>query len=62
MGIAARSPGDRIPYLLWLSRGIDLLEIVDESAANGWKVVVFSYFRDTLTTIGQLIGEKRSDR
>lgn len=34
-----------------------LLEIVDESAANGWKVVVFSYFRGVLETIQACAGE-----
>lgn len=33
-----------------------LLEIVDESAASGWKVVVFSYFRDVLTVVEQAVG------
>src|SRR5687768_10035249 len=28
-----------------------LKDIVEESAANGWKVVVFSYFRDVLTNL-----------
>ncbi len=32
-----------------------LLEIVEESAANGRKVVVFTYFRDVLATIGQAL-------
>lgn len=35
-----------------------LLEIVGESAANDWKVVVFSYFRDVLETIGTAIGPR----
>ncbi|MGH8930350.1 MAG: DEAD/DEAH box helicase [Egibacteraceae bacterium] len=34
-----------------------LQEIVEESAANGWKMVVFSYFRDVLEVIRKMIGE-----
>ncbi|MEV6931752.1 C-terminal helicase domain-containing protein [Dactylosporangium sp. NPDC051485] len=33
-----------------------LKEIVDESAANGWKVVVFSYFRDVLDRVDSVLG------
>jgi superfamily II DNA or RNA helicase len=33
-----------------------LLELVSETAANGRKVVVFSYFRDVLDTVHQAIG------
>jgi SNF2 family DNA or RNA helicase len=33
-----------------------LLEIIIESAANGRKVVVFSYFRDVLGTIARVLG------
>ncbi|MFG2045250.1 DEAD/DEAH box helicase [Dactylosporangium sp. NPDC048998] len=32
-----------------------LKEIVDESAANGWKVIVFSYFRDVLDRVGHTL-------
>ncbi|MGZ4314193.1 MAG: DEAD/DEAH box helicase [Gaiellaceae bacterium] len=34
-----------------------LLEIVEESADNGWKVVVFSYFRDVLAAVHHAIGD-----
>jgi SNF2 family DNA or RNA helicase len=33
-----------------------LVEIVDESAANEWKTVVFSYFRDVLETVQTILG------
>lgn len=33
-----------------------LMDIVDESAANGWKVVVFSYFLEVLEIVKQSIG------
>lgn len=33
-----------------------LVEIVEEAAANGRKVAVFSYFRDVLDTIGAVLG------
>lgn len=32
-----------------------LLEIVDESASNGWKVVVFSFFHDVLLSVQQAL-------
>lgn len=32
-----------------------LLEIVDESASNGWKVVVFSFFYDVLLSVQQAL-------
>jgi superfamily II DNA or RNA helicase len=32
-----------------------LLEIVEESASNGWKVVVFSYFREVLERLQQAL-------
>lgn len=34
-----------------------LLEIVEESADNDWKVVVFSYFRDVLAAVHRAIGD-----
>ncbi|MDP8931362.1 MAG: DEAD/DEAH box helicase [Actinomycetota bacterium] len=34
-----------------------LVEIVEESVANERKVVVFSYFRDVLTSVGSLLGD-----
>lgn len=33
-----------------------LLEIVEESAANGWKVVVFSFFRGVLNAVSAAVG------
>ncbi|MGH3979486.1 MAG: SNF2-related protein, partial [Pseudonocardiaceae bacterium] len=36
---------------------VRLLDIVDESAANGWKVVVFSFFRDVLSTVHAAVGD-----
>jgi ERCC4-related helicase len=33
-----------------------LVEIVEEAASNGRKVVVFSYFRDVLETISSVLG------
>ena len=33
-----------------------LLEIVEESEANGWKVLVFSYFLDVLDIVGRAVG------
>lgn len=33
-----------------------LVDIVEESAANGWKVVVFSYFRDVLRIVDSTLG------
>jgi SNF2 family DNA or RNA helicase len=33
-----------------------LLDIIEESAAQGWKVVVFSYFRDVLDVVANAIG------
>ncbi|MGJ7905169.1 DEAD/DEAH box helicase [Actinopolyspora sp. H202] len=35
-------------------------EIIQESAQNGWKVVVFSYFRDVLEKVGRLPGAMHS--
>src|SRR5262249_46756543 len=35
-----------------------LLEIVDESAANDWKVVVFSFFRDVLEVVRGTVGPR----
>jgi superfamily II DNA or RNA helicase len=34
-----------------------LLEIVEESRENGWKVVVFSFFLDVLDTVHTLVGD-----
>lgn len=34
-----------------------LLDIVEESEANGWKVVAFSYFRDVLRIIEDAVGD-----
>lgn len=34
-----------------------LVDIVEEAAANGHKVVVFSFFRDVLTTIHRVLGD-----
>ncbi len=34
-----------------------LLEIVEESASNGWKVVVFSYFHDVLLAVQEALGD-----
>lgn len=34
-----------------------LVEIVDESLANGRKIVVFSYFRDVLSTVAGVLGD-----
>ena len=33
-----------------------LVDIVEESEANGWKVVVFSYFRDVLRIVDETLG------
>lgn len=33
-----------------------LTEIIEESAANGWKVVIFSYFHDVLTVAQEALG------
>lgn len=33
-----------------------LLEVVDEAASNGWKVVVFSYFHDVLLAVQRALG------
>ena len=33
-----------------------LVEIVEEAASNGRKVVVFSYFRDVLETVASVLG------
>ncbi len=33
-----------------------LAEVLDESEANGWKVVVFSYFLDVLAAVGEAAG------
>jgi superfamily II DNA or RNA helicase len=35
-----------------------LVEIVDEAAANGQKVVVFSYFRDVLHAVAEVLGDR----
>jgi SNF2 family DNA or RNA helicase len=35
-----------------------LVEIADEAAANGQKVVVFSYFRDVLSAVAQVLGDR----
>jgi superfamily II DNA or RNA helicase len=34
-----------------------LMDIVDESALQGWKVVVFSYFRDVLAIVASMLGD-----
>jgi SNF2 family DNA or RNA helicase len=34
-----------------------LMEIIEESRDNGWKVVVFSYFLDVLAAVADLVGE-----
>lgn len=35
-----------------------LREIADDAAANGHKVIVFSYFRDVLAEVAQLLGDR----
>lgn len=35
-----------------------LKEIADEAAANGHKVIVFSYFRDVLTEVAKVLGDR----
>ncbi len=35
-----------------------LVEIVDEAAANGHKVIVFSYFRDALAEVAGVLGDR----
>jgi SNF2 family DNA or RNA helicase len=34
-----------------------MLEIIEESKDNGWKVVVFSYFLDVLAAVADLVGD-----
>ena len=47
-----RAAFDQPRYSAKLAR---LKEIADEAGANGHKIIVFSYFRDVLSTVGQVL-------
>ena len=55
--MAARRVSWNVPDLRYSSKGQRLLELVGEAKEEGRKVIVFSYFLDTIEKVRRLMGE-----